>query len=67
VSIAVRLVIVTMLPVVVVLLPESPPHIGLKPYGAVASEPVEARDENPFGVAISGLRRTSPMDSSTRI
>ena len=36
-SIAVILVVVAMLPVVVLLLPGSPAHIGLKPHGAVAS------------------------------
>jgi MFS family permease len=59
VSIAVTLVVVAMVPVVALLLPESPAHIGLRPYGARASVSAPARDGNPFGVAISGLRRAS--------
>jgi MFS family permease len=59
VSIAVTLVVVAMVPVVALLLPESPAHIGLRPYGARASVSAPARDGNPFGVAIAGLRRAS--------
>jgi predicted MFS family arabinose efflux permease len=59
VSIAVTLVVVTMLPVVAMLLPESPAHIGVGPYGAAASVSVPARAANPFGVAITALRRAS--------
>jgi len=59
VSIAVTLVVVAMLPVVALLLPESPAHIGLRPYGALTSVSAPARDGNPFGVAIAGLRRAS--------
>ena len=57
VSIAVTLVVVTMLPVVAMLLPESPAHIGVGPYGAAASVSVPARAADPFGLAISALRR----------
>ena len=59
VSVAVTLVVVAMIPVVALLLPESPAHIGLRPYGARASVSAPARDGNPFGVAIAGLRRAS--------
>ena len=59
VSIAVTLVVVTMLPVVAMLLPESPAHIGVGPYGAAASVSVPARAASPFGVAITALRRAS--------
>ena len=59
VSIAVTLVVVTMLPVVAMLLPESPAHIGVGPYGAAALVSVPAREANPFGVAITALRRAS--------
>jgi MFS family permease len=59
VSIAVTLVVIAMLPVIALLLPESPAHIGIRPYGAVASASVPAREGNPLGVVIGGLRRAS--------
>jgi hypothetical protein len=59
VSIAVTLVVIAMLPVIALLLPESPAHIGVGPYGAAAAVSVPAREANPFGVAITGLRRAS--------
>jgi len=44
VSIAVTLVVIAMLPVVALLLPESPAHIDVGPYGAAGSVSVPARE-----------------------
>jgi predicted MFS family arabinose efflux permease len=60
VSIAVTLAVLAMLPVVAILLPESPANVGLGPYGAAASPPLTARRDNPFSVAITALFRASP-------
>jgi len=75
VSVAVTLAILAILPVVAILLPESPANIGLGPYGAVAathppsSPPWHTTDaqphraaparDNPFTVAITALVRAS--------
>jgi predicted MFS family arabinose efflux permease len=59
VSICVTLAVAVMVPVVALLLPESPAHIGLAPYGsttAVRPAPVAG---NPFAVAITALFRAS--------
>ncbi len=53
----VTLAIVAMLPLLVMLLPESPAEIGLSPYGSVASPPPPVRAGNPFAVAFHGLSR----------
>ena len=48
-----------MLPVVAMLMPESPSDIGLTPYGAsTALQPSPQRD-NPFAVAIAALSRAA--------
>ena len=59
VSIAVTLAVAAMLPLVALLLPESPAHIGVGPYGSVASAAIPMREGNAFSVAIAGLRRAS--------
>jgi MFS family permease len=75
VSVAVTLAILAVLPIVAILLPESPANIGLGPYGAVAathpppSPPWHTTDaqldraaparDNPFTVAITALVRAS--------
>jgi hypothetical protein len=48
-----------MLPVVAMLMPESPSDIGLAPYGAsTALQPSPQRD-NPFAVAMAALSRAA--------
>jgi MFS family permease len=59
VSVAVTLAILAMLPIVAILLPESPADVGLGAYGeAAAPRPVASRD-NPFAVAMAVLFRAS--------
>jgi MFS family permease len=57
VALAVTLVVAAMIPVVLVLLPESPGSIGLGPYGLAAEPAAEPRAHDPFTVAIHALRR----------
>jgi predicted MFS family arabinose efflux permease len=59
VTICVTAAIAVVLPVVVIMLPESPARVGLSPYGsAVMSSGVEhAAGSNPFTVAILALKR----------
>jgi MFS family permease len=59
VSIAVTLAIAAMLPVIAILLPESPADIGLGPYGATAALPPSPLRGNPFTVAMTALFRAS--------
>ena len=54
---AVALVILALIPVVLLLLAESPGSVGLGPYGAAAEAPVVPTAANPFRVAIGGLAR----------
>jgi MFS family permease len=57
VPLVVALVILALIPVVLLLLPESPASIGLGPFGSteiVAAPPLSG---NPFGIAIAGLAR----------
>src|SRR3954469_19926802 len=49
---AVALVILGLIPVVVLLLAESPGSVGLGPYGAAAEPPTVPTAANPFSVAI---------------
>ena len=59
VSTAVTLAMLVMLPIVAILLPESPAKIGLNPYGGAGpSGPATARG-NPFAVAMTTLFRAS--------
>jgi MFS family permease len=59
VSIAVTLAVLAMLPIVALLLPESPANIGLAPYGAAASPYWAPHRDNPFAVAMTALFRAS--------
>jgi MFS family permease len=54
---AVTLTIAAMLPLLMILLPESPAEIGLGPYGSVAAPRSPVRAGNPFTVAFHGLFR----------
>src|SRR5262249_10875981 len=53
----VTLAIAAMLPLVVMLLPESPAEIGLGPYGSVSVPQAPVRAGNPFAAAFRGLYR----------
>ncbi len=58
VAICVTLAIAAVLPIVMLLLPESPARIGLAPFGGTAiQEPAGGSGGNPFAVAIRALRR----------
>jgi len=57
VSVTVTLAMLMMLPVVALLLPETPARIGLNPYGGTFSPGARASRSNPFAVAISALSR----------
>ncbi len=59
VSICVTLAVAVMVPVVALLLPESPAHIGVAPYGATAAVRPASGAGNPFAVAITALFRAS--------
>ena len=62
VAICVTLAVAAMLPIVALLLPESPARIGLGPYGSTAIEQPgadHAAGSNPFAVAINALARGS--------
>ena len=62
VAICVTLAVAVVLPIVAILLPESPARIGLGPYGSTAIEQPgadHAAGSNPFAVAINALRRGS--------
>ena len=54
---AVTLAIAAMLPLLVMLLPESPAEIGLSPYGSVTTPSVPVHAGNPIAVAFQGLFR----------
>ena len=53
----VALVILALIPIVALVLAESPGAVGLGPYGAVAEPPVARSTDNPVTVALSGLGR----------
>jgi MFS family permease len=60
ISICVTLAIAVVLPIVVMMLPESPAEIGIGPYGSTALQPHgsdHAEGSNPFAVAINALVR----------
>ena len=59
VAIAVTLAIAAMIPVVAMLLPESPADIGLGPYGTTIDRPRLAPSGNPFEIAITTLLRAA--------
>ena len=60
VSVALTAVIAAVIPMVILLLPESPAAVGLPAYGAAAVTPLPAfRGGNPFGVAFGALARAS--------
>jgi MFS family permease len=59
VSVAVTLAVLAMLPIVAIVLPESPASIGLGPYGAVAAPPPALRQGNPLALAMAALFRAS--------
>jgi MFS family permease len=59
VSIAVTLAVAVMLPLVAMLLPETPAQIGLTAYGSDTVLALPARQGNPLSVAISALCRAS--------
>jgi predicted MFS family arabinose efflux permease len=62
VAICVTLAVAVVLPIVAMLLPESPARIGLGPYGSTAMQPPgtdHAAGSNPFAVAINALVRGS--------
>jgi MFS family permease len=54
---AVTLAIIAMLPLLMILLPESPAEIGLGPYGSVTAPSPPVHAGNPFTVAFHGLFR----------
>jgi MFS family permease len=54
---AVALVILALIPMVVLLLAESPGAVGLGPYGAAAEAPIMPTSANPFRIAVAGLGR----------
>ena len=57
VSLTVAAAVAVLLPLVALLLPESPAAIGLGPLGAAIEPPAPVRSRNPFTVAIDGLLR----------
>lgn len=59
VAVAVTLAIAVMIPLVAMVLPESPAAIGLPPYGGTAVIVPQARGANPFMIAIHALQRAS--------
>lgn len=60
VAIGVTLAIAAVIPVVMLLLPESPASVGLPPYGGVSVVPMAtARGGNPFTVAFDAFGRAS--------
>lgn len=59
VSIAVTLAVAAMLPLVAMLLPETPAQIGLTAYGSDTVSAPPPRQGNPFTVAITALCRAS--------
>jgi predicted MFS family arabinose efflux permease len=54
---AVALVILALVPMVLLLLAESPGSVGLGPYGAASEAPVVPTSGNPFRIAVAGLAR----------
>ena len=50
-------VILALIPVVLLMLPESPASIGLAPFGSTELAAPLPRSGNPFGIAIAGLMR----------
>lgn len=59
VSVAVTLAVAVMLPLVAMLLPESPAQIGLTAYGSTTVLAPSSRPGNPFSVAVTALCRAS--------
>ncbi len=59
VAVGVTAAIAVMIPVVALVLPESPASIGLPPYGGTAVIAPQARSANPFMIAVHALRRAS--------
>lgn len=57
VPLVVALVILALIPVVLLLLPESPAAIGLGPFGTTEVVPLPPRAGNPFAIAMAGLMR----------
>ena len=65
VAICVTLAVAVVLPIVAILLPESPARIGLGPYGSTAMQQPgadHAAGGNPFAVAINALRPRLAVD-----
>ena len=59
-AIGMTLVIAAVIPLVMLLLPESPASVGLPPYGGASIVPIATvRTGNPFAVAFTALRRAS--------
>lgn len=54
---AVAAVLLVLIPLVLLMLAESPGSVGLGPYGAAAEPPLAPSAVNPFRVALSGLAR----------
>ena len=59
VAIGVTAAIAVMIPIVMIVLPESPASVGLPPYGGTAVIAPQARSANPFMIAVHALRRAS--------
>ena len=57
ISIAVTLAVACMLPIVALLMPESPAQIGLAPFGATMAVRPPPRQGNPVAVAMAALSR----------
>jgi predicted MFS family arabinose efflux permease len=58
-ALAATLSIAAMIPVVAILLPESPAHIGLGAYGSAAVPRAPPREGNPFSIALSVLAKAA--------
>lgn len=56
---AIAAVLLALIPLVLLMLAESPGSVGLGPYGAAAEPPTVPSAVNPFRVAITGLVRAS--------
>jgi MFS family permease len=57
VGVAVSVALAALIPLLILLLPESPAHVGLLPLGAAAAPPARAVGANPVTVAMRGLGR----------
>jgi predicted MFS family arabinose efflux permease len=59
VTVCVTVAVAAMVPVLALLLPESPAHVGLCPYGSTTPPRLVPAQSNPFVVAVTALVRAS--------